>query len=170
VNNEYIFHPKIDLDTNKLKSIVYKNLRKDVPGIAIHQRLVESEPYLVEVQKKYPFLSNLYNIFSTPDGYVVPTHIDYARPCALNIPIKYTEDSYTIFYDVGDVPVLTRKPEKVYDLVNSKTTELFRFTLDSPVIMNTSVAHGVIGGPDNSRIIMSWSSNVSYDELRKLYG
>ena len=170
MNNEYIFYPNIDIDIDKLKSIVYRHFRKPETNLAPHQRSVSKEPYLVEMRNKYPWLSDIYNIFLTSANYVVPIHIDKIRNCSLNIPIQYTEDSYTICYETGNNPDLSTNAVKVYDVVLSEVKEVFRYTLDRPVIMNTKVPHSVIGGPEANRIIMSWSvsSNYSYEEMRKM--
>lgn len=172
MNNQYIFYPKMNIDIDKMRLVVMRNLNKPIFGLASHHRKVEDEPYLVEFREQYPFFSEIYNIFPTPAGYKVPIHLDHSRPCALNIPIDYTADSHTIFYDVGDSPSFQRIHERVYDTVTSEATEVFRFTLTQPVIMNTSIPHGVIGGPKRARIILSWSVSMdtSYEELRKLYG
>jgi hypothetical protein len=172
MNNQYIFSPKIDLNLGLIKSIVYRHLNKFIPGMATHHRLVKDEPYLVSLKKRYPFFSDIYNIYPTPQGYITPIHICPDRACALNIPIQYTEDSHTIFYELDDSASLVRNDERIYDIVESGATEVFRYTLTEPVIMNTLLPHGVIGGPEKTRIIMSWSISfdTSYDELRQLYG
>ena len=170
MNNQYIFCPKIDLDLRAIKKIVYKHLYKPIPGLAIHHRLVKDEPYLLELQKKYSFFSNIYNIYLSPPNAIVPLHICPNRSCALNIPIQYTEDSHTIFYELEEKD-FTYNEEKIYHIVNSTATEVFRYTLTEPVIMNTLLPHSVIGGPKRIRIIMSWSIrfDVTYEELRKQY-
>jgi hypothetical protein len=126
----------------------------------------------MNLKRQYPFFSDIYNIYPTSAGYLTPIHICPDRSCALNIPIQYTEDSHTIFYELDDSASLTRNDTRIYDVVKSGATEVFRYTLTEPVIMNTLLPHGVIGGPDRTRIIMSWSIsfNTSYEELRQLYG
>ncbi len=173
MNNQYIFYPKLDLDLELIKKIVYRRRFQKTTGLeATHHRLVKDEPYLVEVQKKYPFLSDIYNIYPTPPNYETPLHICPNRSCALNIPIQYTDDSHTIFYEIGTEPDTMYNGERIYHVVSSEAKEVFRYTLTEPVIMNTLLPHKVISGPKMTRVIMSWSINftVSYDELRKLYG
>lgn len=171
MNNQYIFYPKIDLDLSALKKIVYKHLYKPIPGSATHHRLVKDEPYLLELQKHYPFFSDIYNIYPSPPNANIPLHICPERSCALNIPIQYTDDSHTIFYEL-DGQDFTYNKERIYQVINSNATEVFRYTLTEPVIMNTLLPHSVIGGPKRQRIIMSWSItfDVTYEELRKQYG
>jgi hypothetical protein len=171
MNNQYIFYPSFDLDLEKIKKIVFKNLYKLVPGAPTHHRLVKNEPYLVDLKTRYPFLSNIYNIYPTNPGYVTPIHICPGRSCALNIPIEYTEDSHTVFYELCEPKESIHNTDRVYDVINSDVKEVFRYTLTRPVIMNTLLPHGVFGGPDKMRIIMSWSItfDVSYEELRSKF-
>ncbi len=174
MNEKYIFKPKIDLDLSKLKDIVFRNIDKFQPNLATHQRYVKDEPYLVELREKYPFLSQLYNIYPTPPSYVVPIHICPERGCALNIPIQYTEDSYTVFYESknsNDIKMTYSVP-RIYHIIESEMVEVFRYTLTEPVIMNTLLPHGVFGGPETTRIIMSWSitTDYTYEKIRSLIG
>ena len=170
INETYIFQPNMNLDVSKLQEIVFRNLHKLESGLATHQRYVEKEPYLIEVQKQYPFLSKLYNIYATPPGYIVPIHICPSRGCALNIPIQYTEDSYTVFYEPKDKLEMTYSVPRIYHIIESEMTEVYRYTLTEPVIMNTKLPHGVFGGPKMTRIIMSWSIDPEYEDLKKSTG
>jgi hypothetical protein len=142
------------------------------PDLKTHQRKIENEPYLIELKNKYPFLSPLYNIYTTGAGYITPIHICPGRGCALNIPVIYTEDSHTIFYELrGDVIKKYSVP-RIYEIIESDTVEVYRYTLDRPVIMNTQLPHGVIGGPNGPRTIMSWSIDLAYDyeTIKKILG
>jgi hypothetical protein len=172
MNNQYIFYPKMDLDLDKLQDIVRRRLVDFVPGMATHHRKVEDEPYLIELREKYPFLSSVYNIYTTAAKYVTPIHICPNRSCALNIPITYTEDSHTVFYEIPENANSRYNPDRIYHVINSKAVEVFRYTLDRPVIMNTLLPHGVFGGPKQDRTIMSWSItfDYSYDQLKEMLG
>lgn len=163
MNEKYIFYPNIDLDLDLIQQICIRNMDILYDDLKTHQRKVQNEPYLIELRKKYPFLSQLYNIYTTPAGYITPIHICPSRGCALNIPVIYTEDSHTIFYELkGDVIKKYSVP-RVYEIIESDTVEVYRYTLDRPVIMNTQLPHGVIGGPEKPRTIMSWSIDLKYD-------
>jgi len=168
--NDYIFYPNIDLDLDKIKRIVIRNMTKFVDGLATHQRKVRDEPYLESLRQRYPFLSQQYNIYTTPPNFNVPLHICPDRGCALNIPIIYTEDSHTVFYElVGEVKK-EYSQERIYEVITSDAVEVFRYTLTQPVVMNTLLPHSVIGGPKFSRTIMSWSIITSYEETKQLVG
>lgn len=170
INEKYIFSPNLSLDIPKLKEIVSRNISKPEPTLATHQRLVEKEPYLVELNNQYPFLSRIYNIYITPPNAVVPIHICPDRGCGLNVPIQYTDDSYTIFYQPKDKMETVYDAPRIYHLVQSEMIEVYRYTLDRPVIMNTRVPHSVIGGPKRYRVILSWSINNLYEDVKKLVG
>lgn len=170
MNHKYIFKPNMDLDISKLKEIIFKNLNVREYNLATHQRYTDKEPYLVELKEKYPFLCNLYNIYPTEPNYVVPIHICPNRGCALNIPIQYTEDSYTVFYESKGRLEMTLNVPRIYHIIESEMTEIYRYTLTEPVIMNTKLPHGVFSGPKMTRIIMSWSIDPEYEDLKKLMG
>lgn len=170
INEAYIFKPNMVLDILKLKEIVFRNLNRFSPDLKTHQRRVEDEPYLVELKSQYSFLSKLYNIYPTPPGYTVPIHICPDRGCALNIPIQYTDDSYTVFYEPKDDLKMSYSVPRVYNIIESEMIEVYRYTLAEPVIMNTLLPHGVFGGPARTRIIMSWSIAETYDDTKKLVG
>jgi hypothetical protein len=170
INEKYIFKPNMELDISKLKEIVFRNLNRPEPELATHQRYVEKEPYLVELKEKYPFLSRLYNIYPTAPGYVVPIHICPDRGCTLNIPINYTKDSHTVFYEPKDKLEMDFNIPRIYYTISSEMVEVYRYTLEFPVIMNTKIPHGVFGGPNMIRIILSWSIDPEYEETKKLVG
>jgi hypothetical protein len=123
---------------------------------------------IIELKKQFPFLSKLYNIYPTRPGYTVPIHICPNRGCALNIPIQYTEDSYTVFYEPKEELNMSYSVPRIYHIIESEMTEVYRYTLTEPVIMNTKLPHGVFGGPNTTRIIMSWSIDPEYEDLKKL--
>jgi hypothetical protein len=173
MNNKYIFYPNIPFDMDKITDIVTRRLTERISGYATHQRKVADEPYLVELRKDYPFFSSLYNIYATPPGYVTPIHICPGRGCAVNIPIVYTEDSHTIFYEITENAEFTHVTERIYDVFKKEdAVEVFRYTLDRPTLMNTKLPHGVLGGPAHKRIIMSWSIDLDsdYETTKKLLG
>lgn len=169
-NEKYVFVPNMIFDINRIKEIALRNLYRVEPTLAIHQRYVKKEPYLLELQERYPFLSSMYNLYPTPPSFVVPIHICPERGCALNIPIKYTEDSYTVFYEPESELKTRYSKSRVYDIVDSKMIEVYRYTLDRPLIMNTLLPHNVFGGPKDTRVIMSWSIAGSYEETKNLVG
>jgi hypothetical protein len=158
----------MELDIPKLQEIVFRNLFAFEPDLATHQRYVSKEPYLVELKECYPFLSKLYNIYSAPPSYTIPIHICPGRGCALNIPIQYTEDSYTVFYEPKDKLEMTYSVPRIYHIIESEMIEVYRYTLTEPVIMNTKLPHGVFGGPKMTRIILSWSIVPEYEDTKNL--
>lgn len=169
-NEKYIFKPNMELDIPILKEIVFRNLHSRETDLATHQRYVDKEPYLNQLREKYPFLSRLYNIYPTAPGYTVPIHICPNRGCALNIPIQYTEDSYTVFYEPKEELSMSYSVPRIYHIIESEMKEVYRYTLEHPVIMNTKLPHGVFGGPKITRIILSWSIDPEYEDTKRLVG
>lgn len=171
-NNDYAFTPTFELNVTEIRKIVFSRLmqHRPPPELASHQRWVSREPYLVELQQQYPFLSDIYNIFRTDALHPVPAHQDASRSCALNIPVQYTEDSHTIFYRAL-TPQQHFIEERVYNLITGPCEELWRFTMTEPTVINTAVPHAVITGPHRERIIMSWSvrEGYTYEDLRNRY-
>lgn len=170
MNNQYVFHPKIDLGDIKFNEIIDRRLRFRIPGMAIHNRLVKDEPDLVRLRSKYNFFSEVYNIYWTPPNYIVPPHIDLHRKSALNIPISYTEDSYTVFYESSGETNIAVREDKNYSQITSSLTEVFRFTLTEPTVINTGIPHGVIGGPRRPRIILSWTITDTFETIKEKLG
>lgn len=163
INNEYAFTPEIDLNLDQINRVVLENLHVTIPGLASHHRLVKSSDFLCSVREQYPFLGEFYNIYITSQSYITPVHVDSARNCALNFPIANTENSHTVFYKTINELSSKEIPDRVYHLVDSDVTEVFRFTLTRPTLINTKVPHGVLDSGDKKRIILSWSIGGIYD-------
>jgi hypothetical protein len=53
IDKKYIFVPDMNLDLDKLKEIVFRNLNSLEPNLATHQRYVDKESYLVELRKQF---------------------------------------------------------------------------------------------------------------------
>jgi hypothetical protein len=171
MNNDYIFIPKLDLNLTLIKEIVFRNLNLKIEGMATHQRKIEDESYLLKIQEQYPFLSNLYNIYNTKWDYVTPVHIDSHRNCALNIPIFNVNDSYTVFYQTDKNLSSDFILDRAYYSIDSEKTEIFKFSLNVPTIINTKIPHSVShNNTKNNRIIMSWSinNNYSFNDVKKI--
>jgi hypothetical protein len=165
IDNDFVYELGIDWNLNEFRRIVSAN-HLPVPGLQGHQRLVSASEYMTSLQKKFPFLSNLYNIYRTTPGdsisSIVP-HIDARRKCAINVPIENTEDSFTIFSDCVGEPKLKFVPEFVYHRIESELIEKFRFTLSQPTLINNSVPHSVELNSNKIRVILSWSISDNYD-------
>ena len=158
-----IYQPKLDLNLEEIKEIVFLNqFSSDKNLNASHHRSVSDHPCLQKIQSKYPFLSSIYNIYTLPGNRKIPLHVDAQRSAALNIPIENTEDSVTIFYEHVQDPILEYDSKNVYNLIKSEVTELFRFTLLEPTLINNSIPHMVINNSSKPRIILSWSVNKEF--------
>lgn len=157
IRNKFIYELDIDLDLDHIRNLVFKKQNSLVTGLATHHRLVSDDEYMSGIRKKFPFLSEIYNIYTIPPFKGIPLHIDHDRSCALNIPIAGTDGTYTIFYDAGESPVLEHDPLRIYNLVKSPVSETFCHTLTKPSLINNSIAHRVINQKNSDRITVSWS-------------
>ena len=155
MRNEYIYETKLQLDIDYLKHLVLKD--NNTANLAKHHRLVETDAYMSNIRKKFPFLSHIYNVYNHVPGRIVETHIDANRHCALNIPVFNTQDSYTIFYKKDDLAQSEFDDKKILFRVTSPVSEAFRFTLNLPTLLNTTYPHSVINYGDQERTIISWS-------------
>jgi hypothetical protein len=171
--DDYIFLPELDLDLDLIKQIVMRNLKIRSPGLGVHQRLVSKEPYLEQLQIRYPWLSSIYNIYSTRWDHVTPVHVDSHRACALNIPISNVEGSSTVYYSAVKDSASEFVEERSYHVINGSLTETFRFCLSQPTIINTQFPHSIEhNGIPRNRIIMSWSviSDYTFHDIKRLLG
>lgn len=166
----YIYYPDIELDIDKLEQTITYHFDKTVPGLLSYQRLVKDCPYMMELQKKYNILSSTYNIYVFSKTIKLPVHIDSGRQAALNIPIKNTEASDTIFYSFKDTQHKTFNADRVYDQLAGNLSEVYRFTMTRPVIFNTTIPHSVVVD-SGVRISLSWSvlPKYSFDDAVKFF-
>ena len=163
IDNDYVYETNLGVDLDYFKNLALSKQNKNVEGLMNHQRLVKDDPYMESIRKQYPFLSNMYNIYTTREFNSMPIHIDAKRKCAINIPIQNTETSDTIFYELSGIPELEHVPKFVYHLVKSTAVEVFRFSLLKPTLINNSVPHSVVNSTNKERIIISWSISDQYD-------
>jgi len=170
-DNQYIFSvPNSLFDFERLQEIALRNLNDVQEGLAFHQRRTETEPYLLELRERYPFLSPLYNISTAPAGYVVPIHFESNRNCAINVPVSYMEDSFTSFYEPLEPINSEFIPFKVYHEVKTKVKKVFSYTMTHPVLINNTLPHDVVGGPLKDRTILSWSISPKFrfEEIKEI--
>lgn len=169
LNNNFAYELELYLDKEHLAKIALDPNPK-TEGILPHQRLVELDPYMSYLQKKFSFLSSMYNVYDCRPGVNIPLHVDAARDCAFNIPITGTEDSHTIFYKFKEAESSDYLSSRVYNVIKSSVEEDFRFTLRRPTLINNSVPHEVING-NNRRVIISWSvkKNYSFAQAKELF-
>lgn len=170
IRNQFVYELDIDLDMEYITNLVMNKQKETVDGRAIHHRLVKDDPYMSSILKQYPLLSPVYNIYPLSAYMGIPTHIDTDRSCALNIPIKGTEDSHTIFYDGVDIS-LEYDEKRIYDLVKSPVSEVFRHTLIRPLLINNTTPHEVTNNKNSKRITVSWSfqKGVTFEQAIRCF-
>ena len=113
--DKFLFFPKINLDIDQLRDIVFlTQFCSDESADASHHRTVKNYAYLQSIQDQYPFLSDIYNIYTLPPKKNIPLHVDARRNVAFNIPIKNTEKSKTIFYEYVEEPVFQYDNKNIF--------------------------------------------------------
>jgi hypothetical protein len=157
IRNKFICEVDINLDMEYITNLVNDKKYQSIDGRASHHRFVKDDPYMTSIQKRYPLLSMVYNIYSLPARKEIPLHIDTDRSCAFNIPIQDTENTYTVFYEQDGPLETVYDTNRIYDLVKSPVLEVYRHTLIKPLIINNSIPHKVTNEKDTMRVTLSWS-------------
>lgn len=156
MQNQFICENILNLDIQYLKSMIDNDEQSIGPHK--HHRAVKDDPYLTELKNQFPFLSPIFNVYKFSPGRGLPVHIDGARFCAINIPIYNTENASTIFYDIDDNNTqLEYDEQRILHYVKGTVTEVFRFTLTQPTLINNTKPHSVTNNGTDTRIIISWS-------------
>ena len=171
IRNQFIYELDIDLDMKHITNLVNDKKYQSIDGRASHHRFVKDDAYMSSIQKQYPLLSMVYNIYPLPARKEIPLHIDTNRSCAFNIPIQCTENTYTVFYEL-DGPVETiYDTNRIYDLVKSPVVEVYRHTLIRPLLINNSIPHKVTNDNDTMRVTLSWSlqKDVTFEQAIKCF-
>lgn len=162
MQDNLIYFPNLDIDLVKVHESVIKHQNNRSLATASHHRLAKDDEYLSSIRDRYPFLAEKYNIYTTKPYTGLPVHTDAKRNCALNIPIRGTQLSHTIFYEpVGEL-VTEYNPTLIVNKIMSPVKEIYRFTLTQPVIINNTIPHEVINKSSNTRVILSWSIDSKY--------
>jgi hypothetical protein len=159
IDNEYVFETTFEFDLPYLEKLVSNSIKAN--SIKKHQRLVSQDPYLKSIKEKLPFLSPIWNFYDIFPSMHLPPHIDAARTCALNIPLRGTVGSSTIFYKPSSELKLRYDEGRVLDWVDSDLEEAFKFELTVPSLIRNNLPHAVVNGP-NKRLILSWSVSTDY--------
>lgn len=163
---KYILPLSESFNLKQIEYIVKKNYNVRVKGLGAHKREVKNEPYLVQIRKRYPWLSKFYNIYKWTNG--ASLHIDPGRNCCINIPITISDNETIMYEKIVESP--NRIHNKYFHNVDRNTVEeRFRFVLNKPLLFNTSVPHEVIGN-DQLRVTFSWSvrKEFRYEDIVKI--
>lgn len=167
IDNEYAFETNLEFDLPYLEQLVSNAIKTN--NIKKHQRLVSQDHYLKSIKDQFPFLSPIWNFYDIFPFMHLPPHIDAARTCALNIPIRGTDGSSTIFYEPASELKLRYDEGRVLDWVDSDLKEVFKFELTKPTLIRNNLPHAVLNGP-NKRLILSWSvvTDYTFDQAKEI--
>ena len=157
MKNKYIKELDLNLNLNYLIKLSLTTEGNLIDGHRNNHRLVAADPYMSKIKEIFPCLSPIYNVNHLREGVPFPIHMDSDRNAALNIPIQNTANSFTTFYENPPDAKLKYDNERILHEFLSPVDEVFRFTLNKPTIINTSIPHSVIHPEPGDRVILSWS-------------
>lgn len=172
IDNNYIYEinpDQIELDMDYFSTL---GLRLDKELEISKMRLDASEDsYTQFLYQKYPCLSPIINFYKFPSNWTLEMHVDSNRQCALNIPVKNTKDTDTVFYDFVEEPILEHNLIKKVHFVKSKVVESFRFSMTNPVLINVTNPHSVINSTQDYRISISWSMkpDITFEQAKSIF-
>ena len=167
IDNDYVFEISEILDTEKLLTIAL-NAKNDVT-LKKHQFDINQDPYLQDIQKKFPILGRTWNFYSFLPYQGIDPHIDARRTCALNIPLKGSENSLTTFYHPEDNMEKEYSDRGVLYYIKKPLEIAYQFTLTKPALIKTSVPHSVRAG-FSPRSIISWGIHeLDFSQSKKFF-
>lgn len=169
MKNNYVFELDwLEFDYDALYRVCTTPPERD-SGILPYQRHVDSDPYMKAVQEQYPFLGKLFNIYSVRNS--LPVHIDAKRKSVVNIPVRNTSDSSTIWYEMEDKMMTVYDASKVAHIVQNPLKEIYRHTLNVPTLIDVTIPHSVENRSSEPRITISWgiSDKIEYEQACRLF-
>lgn len=167
---------ELEFETCELAQFNYQKLfhslpinKQEAPNSYLE---IDKIPELILLHKHYPFFNREISIFKVDgqhsDNNNWPIHIDSGRRSALNIPLlNCNAKSITSFYEE---PILFKNnlvPIEEYhiSIVTGTLNIVEEFSLLKPTLINTAMPHSVKNNGTGYRIIMSWGSMLSFNEL-----
>lgn len=164
IDNEYVFETNLELDVAYLSK-----LKNKTAFLKDHQNIVGDDPYLQSIQKQFPFLSTVWNVYDVSRFTKLMPHVDAQRKAALNIPLFGSDGSTTSFYKNSNDYEYVYDDSKILHWVHGQLAPDFSFTLLRPTLINNSAIHSMTNG-SNRRAILSWSvvEGISFEEAKQL--
>ena len=156
-SNEYVQELDLDWNLEYIRALTLKQQYAAIEGLPRHHRRVKDDLYLTYLQSRYPFLSDVWNVYTFHPSVGVEPHVDGGRQCSLNIPVKNCQDSATIFYKQQSDYTYTYKEDIILTAISGTLEETWRFTLTKPVLFNNTLPHSVEVWGAEPRIIFSWT-------------
>lgn len=163
--NPYIKTLNLKLDHDHLRKLALTTLKENsIIDTRKARNYADNDQYLSKIRLAFPCLSPIYNILCLKPNQGIDVHIDNNRKCTLNIPLFNCENSVTSFYEDVDITKCTieKSPQGYITYIKDNLKETFSFTIDQPIIFNTSIPHSVINNGISDRIIFNWSFDNIY--------
>lgn len=163
--NRYIKPLNLKLDYDHLRELALISLKENsIIDTRKARNYVDKDQYLSKIRSMFPCLSPIYNILCLKPNQGIDIHVDNNRKCTLNIPLFNCENSITSFYE--DIDILNcnieKSPQGYITYIKNDLKEVYAFTIDHPIIFNTSIPHSVINNGTSDRIIFNWSFDNIY--------
>ena len=164
IDNEYAYMLDSSiLELNCIHKIIEKYYIKSTIKNEKYIGNVTDEPYLETIQKKFPFLSDSFSIFTLNTDMKI--HVDTHRKACINFIYPNGSKSYTKLYNVvTENPLIEHIPEYRINLYKEEDLlEVFKFELNSTALFNTNIPHTVNLVNNIQRITLSWPITQEYD-------
>ncbi len=151
---------------------IYAAVQPMLNGAPNHYLPVASVPQLHALQQQHPYFNEEISLFTVKGGQALesrwPIHIDWGRKSALNIPvINCTESATTTFYELPThaANTLQAAPEWGISLVHGPLKSVESFCMTAPTLISTATPHSVHNHSADDRVIFSWGSLCTLQEL-----
>lgn len=139
--------------------------------------VVDDIPLLSDFRKEHPCLFPVIKMYKIEPG-LCAAHVDNHRNCALNIPMhNCNEGTLTRFYKNYEVvqekylesfgshgPATWYSDDYISYIEGGELT--YQFSLMSPTIMNTGIAHDIYNTTNDYRLKWSWSLEGSFEDAK----
>lgn len=144
----------------EIKNLNIKNCKENFNYFAIDDIKIQCPIFFNWMENKKMVAVKAAVIITDANFYNSIPHIDaQVNSLALNFPIENCEETETIFYKTESplkIKLLTKPNGVIYkSILNTDWKEIGRYTLDSPVFLNTHVPHKIVNHGQNRRIALS---------------
>ena len=164
IDNEYAYTLDTSIfDLKYIHEIIEKRYLTSNIGNQKYIGNVKDEPYLKKIKKRFPFLSESFNIFTLTTDMKI--HVDTNRKACINFIYPNGSKSYTKMYNIiKENPMIESIPDYQVNVYRKEDLlKVFEFELNGPTLFNTSVPHTVNLVNNIQRITMSWSVTQHYN-------
>lgn len=171
ISNQYVHElPDSVINLPYVRNLALSQLEKELVHEGYTRINVNSDPYLSQVKRQFPFLTDWFNVYHMGPRGGTPVHIDAHRSAAFNIPIEGCDSTSSVVY-YGPAPGTElekwyKENERHYR-VSSEIVEMYRFSMTVPTLVKNNIPHSVERSNGKSRrVIASWGTHGSFEECK----